>query len=64
MGCFLFHRKLADKIATAGFFVVVPDYFYGDPYKPDDAKRPIPVWVKDHDPVSILLLLQHRIYIL
>ncbi|XP_050281700.1 endo-1,3;1,4-beta-D-glucanase-like [Quercus robur] len=41
-------RKLADKVAAAGFFVVVPDFFNGDPYVPDDANRPIQVWLKDH----------------
>ncbi|KAM4116150.1 hypothetical protein ACJW30_02G028900 [Castanea mollissima] len=41
-------RKLADKAAAAGFYVVVPDFFNGDPYVPDDANRPIQVWLKDH----------------
>ncbi|XP_056162321.1 endo-1,3;1,4-beta-D-glucanase-like isoform X2 [Syzygium oleosum] len=41
-------RKLADKVAAAGFYVVAPDYFYGDSYDPENAERPIPVWVKDH----------------
>ncbi|XP_031389454.1 endo-1,3;1,4-beta-D-glucanase-like isoform X2 [Punica granatum] len=41
-------RKLADKVAAAGFYVVVPDYFYGDPYNPENAERPIAVWLKDH----------------
>ncbi|XP_038704142.1 endo-1,3;1,4-beta-D-glucanase-like [Tripterygium wilfordii] len=43
-------RKLADKIAAAGFYVVVPDFFYGDPYVADIPERPIQVWVKDHGP--------------
>ncbi|KAE8076948.1 hypothetical protein FH972_015565 [Carpinus fangiana] len=43
-------RKLADKVAAAGFYVVVPDFFHGDPYKPENADRPIPVWLKDHGP--------------
>ncbi|KAL3507988.1 hypothetical protein ACH5RR_033370 [Cinchona calisaya] len=30
-------RKLADKVADAGFFVVVPDFFFGDPV---DFERP------------------------
>ncbi|GAB4843477.1 hypothetical protein Ancab_013438 [Ancistrocladus abbreviatus] len=41
-------RKLADKVAAAGFYVVVPDYFHGDPYVPENLERPLPVWLKDH----------------
>ncbi|XP_034930377.1 endo-1,3;1,4-beta-D-glucanase [Populus alba] len=41
-------RKLADKIAAAGFYALVPDFFYGDPFAPDNAERPIQVWLKDH----------------
>ncbi|KAJ6989216.1 endo-1,3(4)-beta-D-glucanase-like [Populus alba x Populus x berolinensis] len=41
-------RKLADKIAAAGFYAVVPDFFYGDPFARDNAERPIQVWLKDH----------------
>lgn len=42
-------RKLADKVAAAGFFVVVPDFFYGDPV---DLSRPgfdIEAWKKLHN---------------
>ncbi|XP_008802649.2 endo-1,3;1,4-beta-D-glucanase-like [Phoenix dactylifera] len=39
-------RKLADKVAAAGFFVVVPDFFYGDPYVPD--QKPIMTWIEGH----------------
>ncbi|KAL0919271.1 hypothetical protein M5K25_011357 [Dendrobium thyrsiflorum] len=39
-------RKLADKTAAAGFFVVVPDFFYGDPYVPE--KLPITTWIGSH----------------
>ncbi|KAJ4968078.1 hypothetical protein NE237_014779 [Protea cynaroides] len=41
-------RKLADKVAAMGFYVVVPDFFYGDPYAPDDAEKPIEVWRTEH----------------
>ncbi|EEF37655.1 endo-1,3-1,4-beta-d-glucanase, putative [Ricinus communis] len=41
-------RKLADKVAAAGFYVVVPDFFYGDPYVPENADRPLPIWIKSH----------------
>ncbi|CAF2076484.1 hypothetical protein Bca4012_089868 [Brassica carinata] len=41
-------RALADKVAASGFYVVVPDYFYGDPYDPSHQDRPVPVWIKDH----------------
>lgn len=50
----MIHRKLADKVAAAGYCVVVPDYFNGDPYNPEDAERPIAVWLKDHGHVSEL----------
>ncbi|KAB2625323.1 beta-D-glucanase-like [Pyrus ussuriensis x Pyrus communis] len=43
-------RKLADKVAAAGFFVVVPDFLNKDPYAPEDANRPVSVWIKDHGP--------------
>ncbi|KAL6956154.1 carboxymethylenebutenolidase [Sarracenia purpurea var. burkii] len=42
--------KLADNVAAAGFYVVVPDFLYGDFYVPENAKRPLPVWVKNHAP--------------
>lgn len=38
-------RKIADKIAASGFYTVVPDFMYGDPYTPD---TPIQVWLKSH----------------
>ncbi|KAL3717509.1 hypothetical protein ACJRO7_009011 [Eucalyptus globulus] len=41
-------RKLADKVASSGFYVVVPDFFYGDPFVPDNPERPIAVWRQSH----------------
>ncbi|CAN6918347.1 unnamed protein product [Brassica oleracea] len=38
------------SVAASGFYVVVPDYFYGDPYDPSHQDRPVPVWIKDHGP--------------
>ncbi|CDY18109.1 BnaA01g23700D [Brassica napus] len=43
-------RALADKVAASGFYVVVPDYFYGDPYDPSHQDRSVPIWIKDHGP--------------
>lgn len=43
-------RKLADKVAAAGFYAVVPDFFHEDPYDPQNTERPIKVWLKDHGP--------------
>ncbi|TMW83528.1 hypothetical protein EJD97_001458 [Solanum chilense] len=42
-------RKLADKVAAAGFYVVVPDFLRGDPRIPNDEK-PLEVWIVDHGP--------------
>jgi dienelactone hydrolase len=41
-------RKIADKVASSGYFVVVPDFFHGDPYAPENADRPIQVWIQEH----------------
>eukprot|EP00252_Welwitschia_mirabilis_P013201 TRINITY_DN29123_c0_g1_i1.p1 TRINITY_DN29123_c0_g1~~TRINITY_DN29123_c0_g1_i1.p1 ORF type:complete len:245 (-),score=60.11 TRINITY_DN29123_c0_g1_i1:490-1224(-) len=44
-------RKLADKVAAAGYFVAVPDYLYGDPYIVKDPSNPFadfPEWIKNH----------------
>ena len=41
-------RKVADKVSAAGYYVVVPDFLYGDPYVPDNPERPFPVWIKSH----------------
>ncbi|CAL4908062.1 unnamed protein product [Urochloa decumbens] len=43
-------RKIADKVALSGYFVVVPDFLHGDPYTPENTERPLPVWRKSHDP--------------
>ncbi|KAF3457221.1 hypothetical protein FNV43_RR01878 [Rhamnella rubrinervis] len=51
-------KKLAGKAVTAGFFVVVPDFFHGDPYVSENVdRRPIPVWLKDHGTVCSVLLI-------
>ncbi|CAN6346939.1 unnamed protein product [Urochloa humidicola] len=43
-------RKIADKVALSGYFVVVPDFLRGDPYTPDNAEKPLPVWIESHSP--------------
>uniref|UniRef100_A0ACD5U3Q8 Uncharacterized protein n=1 Tax=Avena sativa TaxID=4498 RepID=A0ACD5U3Q8_AVESA len=43
-------RNIADKVASSGYFVVVPDFLHGDPFVPADADRPIQVWIKEHAP--------------
>ncbi|XP_051208107.1 endo-1,3;1,4-beta-D-glucanase [Lolium perenne] len=45
-------RKIADKVASSGYFVVVPDLLHGDPYVPEDADRTIQVWLKEHNPIK------------
>ena len=48
-------RKFADKTASAGYFVVVPDFFNKDPFTPTDPSNIIANlggWVKNHEPVD------------
>ncbi|XP_059439668.1 endo-1,3;1,4-beta-D-glucanase-like [Corylus avellana] len=40
-------RKIADKVARSGFYVVVPDFFFGDPYVANTS-RTISDWLKTH----------------
>ncbi|KAH0641181.1 hypothetical protein KY285_037767 [Solanum tuberosum] len=41
-------RKLADKVAAGGYYVMVPDFLYGDPYNPENTEKPIKVWLQSH----------------
>ncbi|XP_020527132.1 endo-1,3;1,4-beta-D-glucanase isoform X2 [Amborella trichopoda] len=43
-------RRLADKVASAGYYVVVTDYFYGDPFAPDQPFDAFPNWLQSHKP--------------
>ncbi|GJS10407.1 putative alpha/beta hydrolase fold protein [Tanacetum coccineum] len=42
-------RLIADKVAAIGFYVVVPDFFYGDPYVPE---IPLSSWFRNHLPAK------------
>ncbi|KAJ4789522.1 alpha/beta-Hydrolases superfamily protein [Rhynchospora pubera] len=41
-------RNLADKVATSGFFVLVPDFFHGDPATPEILKNSSDEWLEKH----------------
>ncbi|XP_009799861.1 endo-1,3;1,4-beta-D-glucanase-like, partial [Nicotiana sylvestris] len=41
-------RKLADKVAAAGYYVVVPEFLYGDPYNPENTEKPLSIWIQSH----------------
>ncbi|KAF7813745.1 alpha/beta-Hydrolases superfamily protein [Senna tora] len=41
--------RIADKLANEGYYAVVPDFFYGDPWDPENLDRPEPIWEKDHE---------------
>ncbi|KAJ4962900.1 hypothetical protein NE237_022839 [Protea cynaroides] len=43
-------RKLADKVAAAGFLVVAPDFFYGDPF---DMHKNKTDWLVAHQAVGL-----------
>ncbi|ESW22404.1 hypothetical protein PHAVU_005G151100 [Phaseolus vulgaris] len=43
-------RKIADKVAATGYYVLVPDFLHDDPYDPKNLTRPTAVWLKDHEP--------------
>jgi len=48
-------RKLADKVAAGGYYVMVPDFLYGDPYNPENTEKPIKVWLQSHGTVCLLI---------
>lgn len=41
-------------MATVGFYVVVPDFFYGDPFVLDVPEKPMAVWRESHGTVCFL----------
>ncbi|MBA0647573.1 hypothetical protein Goklo_015419, partial [Gossypium klotzschianum] len=43
---------LASDVYDAGFYAVVPDFFNGEPYDPNNPDRPKDAWMKDHSPVK------------
>ncbi|KQK06361.1 endo-1,3;1,4-beta-D-glucanase isoform X2 [Brachypodium distachyon] len=44
-------RKIADRVALSGYFVVVPDFIHRDPYQPDNPNNP-GMWVQAHNPLE------------
>ncbi|XP_065860106.1 endo-1,3;1,4-beta-D-glucanase-like [Euphorbia lathyris] len=42
-------RKLADRVAAAGYLVVVPDFLYNDPVNLSNPEFDGDTWLKNHD---------------
>lgn len=49
-----FQRKIADKVAESGFYAVVPDFFFGDPFVANTS-RTVQEWLKTHGTVCTQL---------
>ncbi|KAJ3693723.1 hypothetical protein LUZ60_009203 [Juncus effusus] len=45
-------RKLADKVGAAGFYVIAPDFFHGDPMTTEIFQNSRDEWLKNHGPAK------------
>ncbi|XP_065855368.1 endo-1,3;1,4-beta-D-glucanase-like isoform X2 [Euphorbia lathyris] len=45
-------RQLADRVAAAGYLVVVPDFMYNDPVNLSNPEFDVDIWLQNHDTVS------------
>ncbi|KAI3814825.1 hypothetical protein L1987_14470 [Smallanthus sonchifolius] len=54
-------RQIADKVASAGYYAVVPDFFFGDPFIP---KTQLQDWLKNHPAMPAVDFAKHVIHAL